>query len=185
MKLYLKKFAKKALIKAMKESQLSMGNFSEEALRYIVLEELRRIKFLGEFPNKIKAKYHIYFEYNYKKFKTKKGVFRPDIASIVNPLKPQIFINTHPLAIELKITSEIRKDIVKCREYISSKKGEIHFEYAMLIVVPSQKKISSLRDQVNVLKTRHSQMKSLPKQEKILFCWCDPEKDFIDTFWIR
>lgn len=128
----LEKAIKGSLEKAIKEIHITNPDFSEEALRYIVMSELSNYSIFGTFPN-TNSKTKLVFEKIYNRLKRKKtSTFRPDISSINE--------NTNLLAIELKIAkpsiSNHLYDINKCKEYINLDKGKCSFELAASIYAP-------------------------------------------------
>ena len=128
----LEKAIKGSLEKAIKEIHITNPDFSEEALRYIVMSELSNYSIFGTFPN-TNSKTKLVFEKAYNRLKRKKtSTFRPDISSINE--------NTNLLAIELKIAkpsiSNHLYDINKCKEYINLDKGKCSFELAASIYAP-------------------------------------------------
>lgn len=128
----LEKAIKGSLEKAIKEIHITNPDFSEEALRYIVMSELSNYSIFGTFPN-TNSKTKLVFEKTYNRLKRKKtSKFRPDISSINE--------NTNLLAIELKIAkpsiSNDLYDIIKCKEYINLDKGKCSFELAASIYAP-------------------------------------------------
>ena len=123
---------KDSLKKAIEEIHITNPDFSEEALRYIVMSELSNYSIFGTFPN-TNSKTKLVFEKTYNRLKRKKtSTFRPDISSINE--------NTNLLAIELKIAkpsiSNHLYDINKCKEYINLDKGKCSFELAASIYAP-------------------------------------------------
>gem|GEM_PF-6239030 len=128
----LEKAIKGSLEKAIEEIHVTNPDFSEEALRYIVMSELSNYSIFGTFPN-TNSKTKLVFEKTYNRLKRKKtSTFRPDISSINE--------NTNLLAIELKIAkpsiSNHLYDITKCKEYINLDKGKCSFELAASIYAP-------------------------------------------------
>ena len=123
---------KDSLKKAIEEIHITNPDFTEEALRYIVMSELSNYSIFGTFPN-TNSKTKLVFEKTYNRLKRKKtSTFRPDISSINE--------NTNLLAIELKIAkpsiSNHLYDINKCKEYINLDKGKCSFELAASIYAP-------------------------------------------------
>ena len=128
----LEKAVTRSLEKAIEEIHISNPDFSEEALRYIVMSELSRHSIFGTFPN-TNSKTKLVFEKKYNRLKRKKSsTFYPDISSIEE--------NTNLLAIELKIAkpsvSNELYDITKCKEYINPDKGKCSYELAASIYAP-------------------------------------------------
>ena len=125
---------KDSLKKAIEEIHITNPDFSEEALRYIVMSELSNYSTFGTFPNtNTNSKTKLVFEKTYYRLKRKKTpFFRPDISSINE--------NTNLLAIELKIGKPTKDeplyDITKCKEYINLVKGKYSFELAASIYAP-------------------------------------------------
>jgi hypothetical protein len=120
---------KNSLKLALIEMEIVGARFSEESLRYIVMNELSKKKIWGTFPNNSYNEEQLLFEQKYRKFKNKKGDFKPDIVSIKK--------DNHLLAVELKITND-EKDIDKCKEYISEVKGHVSFELAAAVYATSR-----------------------------------------------
>lgn len=128
----LEKAIKGSLEKAIKEIHITEPDFSEEALRYIVMSELSKYSTFGTFPN-TNSKTKLVFQKTYNRLKRKKNsTFRPDISSINE--------NTYLLAIELKIAKPSNSkglyDITKCIEYINLDKGKCSYELAASIYAP-------------------------------------------------
>jgi hypothetical protein len=119
-----------ALNIAIEEIHLANPFFSEEALRYIVMNELSNKDIFGNFPNSRYNKTKLLFEKNYDRFKRKKTKYKPDISSINQN-------NDHLLAVELKIAKPSSAhdlfDIDKCIEYIRKDKGKYSYELAASI----------------------------------------------------
>jgi hypothetical protein len=128
----LEKAIKSSLEKAIEEIHITNPDFSEEALRYIVMSELSNYSIFGTFPN-TNSKTKLVFQKKYNRLKRKKtSTFYPDISSINE--------NTNFLAIELKIAkpsiSNHLYDITKCKEYINFDKGKCSYELAASIYAP-------------------------------------------------
>jgi hypothetical protein len=128
----LEKAIKHSLEKAIEEIHVANPDFSEEALRYIVMSELSNFSIFGTFPN-TNSKTKLVFEKKYNRLKRKKtSTYRPDISSINE--------NANLLAIELKIakpsSSNHLYDITKCKEYIDLNKGKCSYELAASIYAP-------------------------------------------------
>jgi hypothetical protein len=128
----LEKAIKRSLEKAIEEIHISNPDFSEEALRYIVMSELSNYSIFGTFPN-TNSKTKLVFEKKYNRLKRKKtSTFYPDISSINE--------NNNLLAIELKIAkpsvANHLYDITKCKEYINLDKGKCSYELAASIYAP-------------------------------------------------
>jgi hypothetical protein len=115
---------KSALKLAIQEMKATQSGYSEEALRYIVMNELSHQKYWGTFPNQGGNSNKLLFEQEYNVLKVKKKRFKPDIIS-----KNE---DDHLLAVELKIKNNIL-DVKKCMEYISESKGNVHFKLAAAI----------------------------------------------------
>lgn len=133
---------KVALSKSIQELNATQKDFTEEALRYIVMSELSKKKHWGSFPNSLNSKSKLVFECTYVKNANNNKKYKPDIASFkVNGNKKEF-----SLAVELKITNDTG-DIQKCKEYINEKKGEISFKLASVVYLnipgkPFEKKIA-------------------------------------------
>lgn len=115
---------KSALKKAILEMEVVGNSYSEESLRYIVMEELSKQKYWGTFPNQSQNSNHLLFEQEYQVLKVRRRTFKPDIIS-----KNQ---NEQLLAVELKIKNN-SGDVNKCLEYINEEKGRSHFPLAAAI----------------------------------------------------
>ena len=95
---------KSALIEANNEMVVLKQHYTEENLRYVVMNRISHVKCFGHFPNIDKYDYLLCFEKQYEK-----NTFKPDIVSVkfrsngknkkINP--------TNPLVIELKINAAI------------------------------------------------------------------------------
>lgn len=120
---------KNALKLALIEMNVVGNRFTEESLRYIVMNEVSKKKIWGTFPNHYSNNEHLLFEQKYKKFKNKNGHFKPDIVSIKN--------EEYLLAIELKITND-ESDIDKCKEYINNERGHVIFDLAAAVYATPQ-----------------------------------------------
>ena len=182
----LKKVVENSLIKANKQRIMMNQHYSEEVLRYIVMKELSDAKLWGRFPNTLNTSHSLVFEYDYKKFQKKRGSFKPDIASISKELKKTRLGKSHPLAVELKITGSLEKDILKCREYVALKKGKRLFDLAVVIATPSHKEGFKAITNVDRLKRRQLRNNIPNNEKKILFGWIDPraEKPKPEIFWV-
>jgi hypothetical protein len=128
----LEKAIKKSLQKAINEIHVSKPNFSEEALRYLVMFELSNHSIFGTFPNST-SKTKLLFEKKYNRLKLKKNKsYYPDISSINE--------DRYLLAVELKIAKPSSSydlyDISKCQEYINLNKGKFSYELAASIYAP-------------------------------------------------
>ena len=112
--------------------------FTEEALRYITVNQINKAKVFGQFPNKRNSNIKLCFEFSYKRAKSNHSKkYKPDIAIIeideedeINPL----------IAIELKIQGK-HLDIYKSHHYVSNM-GIHSFKIAVCIIVcPFKKKL--------------------------------------------
>lgn len=121
-----------ALKLAIIEKEIIGKNFKEETLRGIVMNELSRQNVWGSFPNSNTNNLILLYEYKYLRRKTGlKKEFIIDIASISNSNESDCF-----LAVELKISNNFnsfRKDIQKCKNYLSSSRGFDVFELAAFV----------------------------------------------------
>jgi hypothetical protein len=143
----LEKAVKLSLEKAITEIHITNIDFSEEALRYIVMLELSNFSIFGTFPNN-NSNAKLIFEKKYNRNKVKKNKsFYPDISSISDSNKL--------LAVELKIAKPSSKfdltDINKCKEYIDLNKGKESYELAASIYAAPYFKTwhSSLHESLN------------------------------------
>lgn len=133
---------KTALTKSIQELNATQSDFTEEALRYIVMNELSKKKHWGTFPNAVNSKSKLVFECTYVKNANNNKKYKPDIASYKVIGNKKEF----SLAVELKITNDTG-DIQKCKEYINEKKGEISFKLATVVYLnqrgkPFEKKVA-------------------------------------------
>jgi hypothetical protein len=129
--------------------------FTEESLRYIVMMELSKNGFWGNFPNREDGP-KLFFEYEYIKNKVKSSskVYKPDIVSVFNGKECL-------LAIELKITNST-KDIDKCLEYLDKNKGKETYKFATVIyAIPA-----GLTDVAHHIEARLKKAKSKGVSEK-------------------
>ncbi len=160
----IEKVVKNAMYDAMIELDRSKKYFTEEALRYIVMSHIGKLKTFGQFPNIGNGKTRLVFEFPYKRAKTREHTYRPDIASIqfnsISQRNPEI--SEHLLAIELKIKNNV-DDIKKCRHYISEKAGRMTFKLAICIVLPP--KLSN-----GVISKIHAKEITTRGNSRILFC---------------
>lgn len=178
------KIIKNSLKLAIQEISISGELFSEESLRYIVLNEISKEKIFGTFPNEHSSKNRLVLEFPYLKNKKTAGIFRPDIASIKID-DDGVVQNCNPIVIELKITHWATKDIVKCREYINPNKGRIFFNLAVVVVAPTPKKRNLAQLKTSKRKRLQELKKSTNNEElKILFAWIDTSKNVPELFWI-
>ena len=167
----------KAVINSLKiaisEMEISKNYYSEEALRYIVVNEISKNEIWGSFPNKTKD-LQLNFEFPYSKYRRIIGRFFPDITSLKFCEEGKIN-SINPLAVELKIKKNYNlKDINKCREYVNPKKGKHHFELAAFIVAPYKQNMN-----YEIFQFISRQEKKLVKAEelKILYGYIEYNKD--------
>jgi hypothetical protein len=120
------------------------NNSTEEALRYLVTDQLRRydLRKFGSLPNKFKTKPQLLFEYPIPIYKSSNQIYKPDIASIGFDRKGEI-VDTL-FTIELKIQSEKRRDFNKSRNYVSDRFGDLQFQLAIIIDLFSYNRWSKL-----------------------------------------
>ncbi len=158
--------------------------FTEEALRYITINQLNRAKAFGQFPNKRNSSIKVCFEFLYKRAKSSKAKnYKPDIAVI--HLDNEVDI-TPLIAIELKITGSLQ-DIYKCHHYVSEM-GVHSFQLAVCIIIcPYKKKLPENRAQ-----SIHRKNKLPNSKSNILVGileWdCVDKNDYqpeIITYWIE
>ena len=170
----IKKEIEESIKMALHESMLeqertTLDFFSEEALRYIVMRHISKLKLFGSFPNSENDRKRLIFEFNYKKAKTNEATFRPDIASVkVKSLNSRkIEIEEYLLAVELKITKSI-DDIKKCKHYVSDR-GRFKFHLAICIILPSKQSYGILH---NFTKNHFT----TAAKSNILLCTVDKEE---------
>jgi hypothetical protein len=184
-KLKLEIVIRSALERAILEINNSGVLFSEESLRYIVVDEISKANFWGNFPNNSEDK-KLVFEYAYPKFQRegKKGTYRPDIVSLKIDANGNVS-EENLLAIELKISSWATKDIVKCREYLNPKKGKKYFQLSAVVLAPHPKNQRMAVYRTTERKRLQSQKKmSQDSDLRILFAWVDPKTNQPELFWI-
>lgn len=158
---------KNAAIEANNEREATRSLYSEEALRYIVIKHINKLKFFGSFPNRASSPTKLVFEMEYHRLKTKDSKYKPDIASVT--LNETGEFTDFNVAIELKIKPSI-DDIKKCRHYISPKQGRNTFKLAICIVTTSQR-----GDGVSYKIPEN--LKSTISQSNILFCSIEKTKN--------
>jgi len=179
----LEKIIENSLKNAIDEIAICGELFSEESLRYLVMNELSKEKIFGSFPNDNNTSCKLVFEYAYSINKRANGIYRPDIASLKIDGTGNVE-KINPLVIELKITDWATKDIVKCREYVNPNKGKLFFNLAAVVVAPTPKKRN-----LAIIKTAdRKRIQSLKKANnddlRILFAWIDHQKNQPELFWI-
>lgn len=180
----LEQVVKNALNRAINEIIICENLFSEEALRYIVMDELSKMQIWGQFPNNKQSEKRLVFEFAYPKFKRKVGTFRPDIASL-NIDKNGNVLTSNSLAIELKVADWATQDIVKCRNYLDPKQGKINFDLAAVIIAPLPKKRALASFRTSERKRIQQQKRFINKSDlKILYGWINPEHNKPEIFWI-
>lgn len=172
-----KKILEDAVIKSLNLAFIEFNKtkkyFSEEALRYIVIQEISKKKLWGTFPNNSKKNTHLIFEFPYNKFKKIIGHYKPDITSLRFDSNGNIH-TINPLAIELKITkNNSTKDINKCREYIHPNKGKYLFELAAFIIVTNKNIDYEIKQLVN----RQNKKRINEDDKKILLGYLDTSDD--------
>jgi hypothetical protein len=158
--------------------------FTEEALRYITVNQINRAKIFGQFPNKRNSNTKLCFEFSYKRAKSNQSKkYKPDIAIIDLNDENEI---TPLIAIELKIQGK-HQDIYKCHHYVSEM-GIHSFEIAVCIIVcPFKKKLPE-----NLAQSIHRKRKTPELKSNILVGtieWNHVDKDNYEpeiiTYWIN
>ena len=172
------------------ESQYTREQFKEEALRYIVMNEISNKRTWGKFPNyEKKSRKRIYFNLNYKPNKRGNSITKyPDIG-LCTVCSKEKDIESYDVAIELKIQfkkEEIKKDLDKVFHYINPNKGKIEYEFSAFIAVPkipiNNKGFENFLKRMDLIKKKHSE--GLNKSSaNIFFCWIDLQGS-LDHFWI-
>jgi hypothetical protein len=179
----LEKIIKNSLKNAIDEIAICGELFSEESLRYLVMNELSKEKIFGTFPNDNNSSCKLVFEFAYSKNKRKSGTYRPDIASLKIGEAGKVE-NINPLVIELKITDWATYDIDKCREYVNPNKGKLFFNLAAVVLAPTPKKRNLAKIKTDERKRIQLLKKANNDDLRILFAWIDHQKNQPELFWI-
>lgn len=158
--------------------------FTEEALRYITVNQINKAKIFGQFPNKRNSNTKLCFEFSYKRAKSNQSKkYKPDIAIIDLNEENEI---TPLIAIELKIQGK-HLDIYKCHHYVSNM-GIHSFEIAVCIIVcPFKKKLPENSAQNIHRKRKTPELKSNILVGIIEWDYVDKDtyKPELITYWIN
>jgi hypothetical protein len=156
----------------LKKSKVRL-KIKEEALRYLIVAELSKIKIFGQFPAKNPEKF-ILIQHTYNTLKRGKRYQYPDIASLG---KSRTGDYNWFLAVEIKNSRKQNNsaDLTKCFGYVSEEKGREKYQLALCVNFNGRSLIReayiSTRGQGNVLFTTVDNYGD-PAKQKIEHIWC-------------
>jgi hypothetical protein len=145
----------------------------EESLRYLIVNELSKIKIFGDFPAKNPEKF-ILIQHTYNSLKRGKSYQYPDIATLGKNTKGDY---NYYLAVEIKNNkkNDNYKDLNKCFGYVSEEKGSEMYQLALCVNFTGKSLVKetykSNKSKGNVLFTTVENYGD-SSQQKIVHIWC-------------
>lgn len=172
----------KALTTYLNQEQVLKKNkvkfkIKEKSLRYLIVNELSKIKIFGDFPAKKPEKF-ILIQHTYNSLKRGKSYQYPDIAALGKNKEGDY---NYYLAVEIKNNKKNANyiDLNKCFGYVSEEKGSEMYQLALCVNFCGKSLVKesyqSNKSQGNVLFTTVDNYGDV-LQQRIVHLWCKKTK---------